>query len=76
VSIVKEKMDQLSKDIDSLKTKDKDVTYNNTEVFILRKSYLKEAIEFPDEITASFKADRDIQNANERLKKYVNDLIS
>lgn len=74
-TIVKEKIDQLAVTIDNLETKKKESSFNNTEVTILRKSFLRELIELPNAVTASFIADKNIEQANLRLKQYVDDLV-
>lgn len=74
VLLIQEKINALSRDIDTLETKKKDLTYNNTEVHILRKSYLNEVANLPNEITEWFKVDSDIRKANKQVTDFLNEL--
>ena len=73
-SIVFAKIEQLSEMIDSLSTKSKDVTYNNTEVTILTKSFLREVLELPAVVTEWFRLDQNIIKVNAEIQKYIEDL--
>ena len=55
VSRIKEKIDEIQNEIDTFRLKKSTTTFNLTEITILRKSYLKEIIGFPEEMTESFK---------------------
>jgi len=74
VAIIQSKVDDLSKSIDSLQTKQKDNTYNNTEVTILRKLFLREVVGLPNEITEIFKWDQNIAHANKKLQEWFEQL--
>lgn len=73
VSILQSKIEDLSGQIDQVyetKTSNEKM-FTETEVKILRKLFLKEAVKLPLEITEIYKWDQNIAKAN----KYVEDFI-
>lgn len=74
VSLVKDKVEHLTKMIDTLETMKIEKTYNNTEATILRKAYLNEVVNLPVEITESYRIDQDIAKANKQAQDFIDHL--